>query len=141
MQRLHEEDLSGHLLGQTLDMYQHICIPATLDVAKDRALSSPPHLLGHYRDGLFWPARFGRDTLKRFERRLGSLQAAGQLQQRPAPAEGNLIKRSWIEVVDALSLARDPSREPVDFFLDTAYTEKQRTNGCEGRNPDPPRNH
>jgi phage terminase large subunit-like protein len=26
---------------------------------------------------------------------MGSQEAAGQLQQRPAPAEGNIIKRSW----------------------------------------------
>jgi phage terminase large subunit-like protein len=44
---------------------------------------------------LLWPERFGREELEALKHSLGSYAAAGQLQQRPAPAEGGIFKRHW----------------------------------------------
>ncbi|MEP7355346.1 MAG: hypothetical protein ABI824_19110 [Acidobacteriota bacterium] len=44
---------------------------------------------------LLWPARFGADELVSLKRSLGSYAASGQLQQRPSPAEGGMLKRNW----------------------------------------------
>jgi predicted phage terminase large subunit-like protein len=44
---------------------------------------------------LLWPARFDAEAVERLKRTLGSYAAAGQLQQRPAPAEGGILKRHW----------------------------------------------
>ena len=44
---------------------------------------------------LLWPERFGPKEIDDLKRSLGSYAAAGQLQQRPSPAEGGMIKRHW----------------------------------------------
>lgn len=125
MQRLHEEDLSGHLLASAPESYQHICIPASIDLEQDRKALMPPELIKNYTNNLFWASRFSKAILLDYNKRLGEVQAAGQLQQRPAPAEGNLVKRNWFEILDPANVTRNIQNEPIDFFLDTAYTEKQ----------------
>lgn len=124
MQRLHEQDLTGHLMDPKLgrpEEHEHICIPAEYDPV----MVSPPELSKYYTNNLFWVSRFGVATLKAYLKALGSLQYAGQLNQRPVPPEGNLFKRVWFEIVDAESVVRDPTESPMEFILDTAYTEKQ----------------
>ena len=44
---------------------------------------------------LLWPHRIDRESLAGMQRSLGSYGSAGQLQQRPAPAEGAILKRRW----------------------------------------------
>ena len=44
---------------------------------------------------LLWPERYGPKEIEEAKRSLGSYAAAGQLQQRPSPAEGGMIKRHW----------------------------------------------
>lgn len=119
MQRLHEEDLTGHLMAQRPEDHQQICMPARLD----EQILSPPDLKSYYVNGLFWPSRFSDATIRSFEKSLGSLQAAGQLGQRPAPLEGNMVKRVWFRIVKPYDL-RKPANQAINFFLDTAYTEK-----------------
>lgn len=124
MQRLHQDDTSGLLMDKKKgrpDQHTHICIPGELD----REVLSPPELEKYYTDGLFWPSRFSKQTLEGFKKMLGSLQYAGQVGQRPAPPEGNLVKREWFEIKKANLIVRDSNKSPVFFFLDTAYTEKQ----------------
>lgn len=124
MQRLHEEDICGHLLdpekGRPED-HQHICIPGEYD----ENIVNPPELKKYYRDGLFWVTRFNRGTLNAYMKALGSLQYAGQIQQIPAPPEGGIWKRNWFEIVEPHDITRDPLHQPINFILDTAYTEKQ----------------
>lgn len=124
MQRLNEEDLTGHLMsaktGRPED-HNHICIPGELD----EKILRPVDLKQYYTNGLFWPTRFNPKALKTFKKTLGSLQYAGQIGQRPAPPEGNIVKSKWFEIMPAILAKRDPERCPIIFFLDTAYTEKQ----------------
>lgn len=123
-QRLNERDLTGYLMdkkkGRPEDHF-HVCIPGELD----RQVLSPPELESFYTNGLFWPTRFSIQTLNAFKKSLGELQYAGQVGQRPAPREGNLVKRGWFEMMPATLAIRDPQSCPIMFFLDTAYTEKQ----------------
>jgi predicted phage terminase large subunit-like protein len=126
MQRLHEEDLCGHLLdpeyGRPED-YQHICIPGTYD----ENILTPPELKEFYdEDGLFWSTRFNHNTLKAYKKALGELQYAGQIQQVPSPPEGSIWKRDWFEIIEAHELIRHEWKEPTYFIMDTAYTEKQK---------------
>lgn len=123
-QRLHEMDLSGFLMNPKVgrpEDHLHICIPATYS----EKIVNPPELKQFYRNGLFWSSRFHRKALDQFKKSLGSLQYAGQLEQLPAPPEGNLVKRDWFEIKRAKDVSRNPDHEPIVFFLDTAYTEKQ----------------
>ncbi|MEP7354202.1 MAG: hypothetical protein ABI824_13320 [Acidobacteriota bacterium] len=92
MQRCHERDLSGHLIEQ--GGFEHLCLPAEYEVTKavtSIGWSDPRTEPGQ----LLWPERFGPDELASLKRSLGSYGAAGQLQQRPSPAEGGLFKRHW----------------------------------------------
>ncbi|NBQ36875.1 MAG: hypothetical protein EBU42_04640, partial [Synechococcus sp.] len=44
---------------------------------------------------LLWPERFGEEEVAELEKTLGPYGAAGQLQQRPQPAGGGIVKRGW----------------------------------------------
>jgi predicted phage terminase large subunit-like protein len=93
MQRVHESDLSGHVLEQ--GGYEHLALPAEYDptsaVATGIGWVDPRDAEGE----LLWPERFGPDALADLKVRLGSYKAAGQLQQRPSPAGGGVIRREW----------------------------------------------
>jgi predicted phage terminase large subunit-like protein len=92
MQRVHERDLTGHILEQ--GGWDHLCLPAEYE-GRRRATSigwvDPRQTAGE----LLWPDRFGHTEIAKLKKILGSYAAAGQLQQRPSPAEGGLIKKSW----------------------------------------------
>jgi predicted phage terminase large subunit-like protein len=93
MQRVHEDDLSGHLLAQ--GGYEHLCLPAEYEAGRSMITSigwSDPRTVD---EELLWPERFGVTEIETLKRSMGSYAAAGQLQQRPAPAEGGLFKRHW----------------------------------------------
>jgi predicted phage terminase large subunit-like protein len=83
---------------------------------------------------LLWPERFGHREVASLKSNLGSWRAAGQLQQRPEPAGGGIIKRvHWQlwppegEEVDELGQPIKPAAfPPMDYILaslDSAYTE------------------
>ena len=98
MQRLHQSDLVGHVLERQPDEWTVLCLPARYE-------HDHPHVyIGDKRttDGeLLWPARVDEAEIVKLERALGSYGAAGQLQQRPAPREGGMFKRSWFSIVPA----------------------------------------
>ncbi len=98
MQRLHEDDLVGHVLGRG-DEWTHLCLPARYEHDHPAVWARDPRK----EDGaLLWPKRMGEVEVARLEQSLGSYGAAGQLQQRPAPREGGMFKRAWFPVVDAV---------------------------------------
>lgn len=93
MQRGHEEDLSGYLLGQ--GGWEHLCLPARFESEHGCSTSigwSDPRI----EDGeLLHPARVPEAELDAMERDLGAA-APGQLQQRPTKAGGEIFKEtSW----------------------------------------------
>ena len=88
MQRLHEDDATGHLLEQ--GGYEHLCLPAEYEPDHPFVWPQDPRIEP---GELLWPGHFGPDAIKELKIRLGSYRSAGQLQQRPAPAEGIMFKR------------------------------------------------
>ena len=120
-QRLAENDLTGHILSKDIGEWTHLCLPMRYE--PDRSfVSSIGWKDPRAGDGeLLWPDRFGDAEVKRLERTLGPFASAGQLQQRPEPAGGGVIKREWWQLWDEASFP------PMDFIvasLDTAYTIK-----------------
>jgi predicted phage terminase large subunit-like protein len=102
MQRLHEEDLTGYLLER--GDWHHLCLPATYEPShpfvypESVTLPSGWELAGDRRKGegeLLEPVRLGHEKLAELLKEQGSYGYAGQLQQRPAPAEGGMFKRHW----------------------------------------------
>jgi predicted phage terminase large subunit-like protein len=104
MQRLHEEDLTGHLLGK--GDFVHVRFPMRYEAARaprqgEKVAYVPDPLDERTKDGeLLWPALFDEGRVRALEISLGD-KAAGQLQQRPAPEGGRLFKREWFKIVDA----------------------------------------
>lgn len=120
-QRLAEDDLTGHILSKDVGDWTHLCLPMKYE--PERAFTTvigwndPRTEPGE----LLWPDRFGDSEVLHLEKTLGPFAAAGQLQQRPEPAGGGVIKREWWQ------LWEDNSFPPMDYIvasLDTAYTTK-----------------
>ena len=92
-QRLHESDLTGDLLAT--GGYEYLCLPAEFEPERrcttSLGWSDPRKEAGE----LLWPERHPADYLERLKRELGSYRYAGQCQQRPSPAEGGILKRTW----------------------------------------------
>jgi predicted phage terminase large subunit-like protein len=98
MQRVHERDVSGHILARELD-YEHLLLPMEYEAATSRVMptgTADPRTA----DGeLLWPARFSGPVVEALKRSMGAYAAAGQLQQRPVPREGGLFRRHWFDIV------------------------------------------
>lgn len=105
-QRFHEEDISGHIINSDLEEewtklilpmeYEPIrrCFTIPLASTKDKIWHDPREKDGE----LLWPERFGEKEVKELKRSLKTAyNIAGQLQQRPAPEEGGIIKKSWFK--------------------------------------------
>jgi len=124
MQRLHERDLSGHLLER--GGFTHLCLPARYEPRHPFCWPDDPR----QQDGeLLWPAQIPEPELARIEQTMGSFRAAGQLQQRPAAAEGALLKRAWWRFYPPEDVARDrigllPRFEQIVASWDTAFEDK-----------------
>ena len=91
-QRIHDGDLTGHLLSE--GGWDHLMLPAEYE--SHRACSTSIGWTDP-RTGegeLLWPERFGPDELAALKRTLG-YAASGQLQQRPAPPDGGLLNPAW----------------------------------------------
>jgi predicted phage terminase large subunit-like protein len=120
MQRLHERDISGHILND-IKGWEHICIPAEWD-GKHRKT-----ILGAYdprkvKGELICPERFGEKEITMLKQLLGSYGSAGQLQQDPTPSGGGILKTKYFGLWSA-----DDGLPPFEYILqsyDCAFTEK-----------------
>lgn len=126
-QRLHEDDLTGDILKKKGDRIFHINLPATI-TEKTKGVVSPQEYLSFYTwidgTGYLDPIRLDQETLNDFRDELGTYGYTAQYDQNPTSEEGGIIKRSWITVHNPNDVMRDRQKEPIHFFLDTAYTEK-----------------
>lgn len=119
MQRLNENDPTGHLLSKKGKRVKHICLPAEL---KDGVL--PAKYEAFYVDGLLDPDRLPYDVLEEQLADLGASNYAGQFSQKPAPAKGAIWQRWFIEIEDKVF----PKRHMFKQFgndWDTAFTDKE----------------
>lgn len=103
MQRLHERDVSGVALSLKLG-YEHLMLPMEFEPERRCRTSIGFEDPRTSERELLFPERFPRATLDRDYQALGQYAVAGQMQQRPAPREGGLFKRSWFPIVDSAPL-------------------------------------
>jgi len=150
-QRLSEEDLTGHILSKDMGEWTHLCLPmryewrrhsatrigwedprglsedgdSLIEITDDgeRIPVSPEAQieLENRENSLLWPDRFGEPEVAILEKQLGPWAAAGQLQQRPEPKGGGIIKREWWQPWESASY---PNMDLIIATLDTAYTAK-----------------
>jgi predicted phage terminase large subunit-like protein len=96
-QRLHEDDLSGHLLEQ--GGWHHLNFPAIAD--DDQKIPVGPNQFHLRKTGeVLHPEREPQEALDQLKRELGSHVFTAQYQQMPVPAGGHLIERKWVHYYD-----------------------------------------
>ena len=104
-QRAHEKDLTGHVLSKHDSEWVHLMLPLEYEPARACVTVALPSTSGKpWRDPRtkagesLWGGRWGEKEIKRMKSALGSEYAvAGQLQQRPAPEAGGIIKKAWFQ--------------------------------------------
>jgi len=104
MQRLHVDDLSGHLIKRggwkvvTWPMRYEVARPASED---DPGFTPDPSDPRRVAGELFFPALVPEDKVRQLELDLGPWDAQAQLQQQPSLKGGGLFQRGWFKFLDA----------------------------------------
>ncbi|WP_265030001.1 phage terminase large subunit [Wolbachia endosymbiont (group A) of Philonthus cognatus] len=124
MHRLHQEDLTGHLLSKPKNIWHHICLPMisenkqviysikkpmppvpVIRVAQHCATrrlynkpASPVRILYSREEGqLLYPLDGGKEEVEIIKAELGSYAFAAQYQQNPLPLSSGIIKPEWLK--------------------------------------------
>lgn len=119
MTRWHEDDLAGRLLQIEPDKWEVISFPAIKESDGDE---QDPRQTGE----ALWPGMHSLDTLESI-RRKSERTFISLYQQRPAPEEGNIIKKQWFKY---FFLDELPAGSTVDFYTDTAYGKENSDNSA-----------
>jgi len=99
MQRLHQNDPTGHLLAKKKKKIKHICLPG--EIKNYYKFLKPQEWDKYYSDdGLFDINRLDWDTLEDLEMDLGQYGYSGQIGQNPVPAGGGMFKVDHIQVLN-----------------------------------------
>jgi len=130
MQRTRTNDLTGHLMDKKEQKWILFKVPMEAEgVAGYNAMED----LGvnmyegvcvddpRKRGELMFPERFPQKVIDAWKEDLGEYGSAGQLQQRPAPLGGGIIKKSYWQIWDSKKPL--PSAEHVFISWDTAFTD------------------
>lgn len=121
-QRIGENDLTGHIIENEFEGWTHLCLPGRYEPERSYFTSigwkDPRTEPGE----LLWPERFSEDSLKRLEISMGPWIFAGQIQQRPEPKGGGIIKREWWKLYEGENY---PKMDFIIATLDGAYTEER----------------
>ncbi len=108
MQRLHQKDLTGHVLDE--GGWVHICIPGIAEHDETIVFPRSGRVVKRKTGDLLWPERFDEEHMTLLKKKLGSNGFAGQIQQRPTALEGGMVKRAWVKFwVTALESDDDPA--------------------------------
>lgn len=117
MTRWHEDDLAGRILAREADRWEVVSIPAICEVENDGGISKR-----HVGEAL-WEGRHSLERLLAAQQRSPRVFTA-LYQQHPTADGGNIIKSAWFEKMSEADFLRHRRNEPINFFLDTAYTDK-----------------
>src|SRR6056297_219151 len=122
MQRLHERDVAGYILGEGLP-YEHLCLPMEFEPERRCTTSigfSDPRTKP---DELLFPERFPDSVVSEYKgdgdsAGMGEYAYAGQMQQRPAPRTGGFFDWEKLKVTN-----KPPEVERIIRYWDKAGTE------------------
>jgi predicted phage terminase large subunit-like protein len=101
MQRLHEDDLVGHV--RSLEPWKMIRFPAIAEEDETHAIKTPYGTRPFQRRAgeALHPEREPLDVLNHIRETLGEYNFACQYQQSPAPLGGGLVKAEWFKTYTA----------------------------------------
>jgi predicted phage terminase large subunit-like protein len=97
MQRLHEDDLVGHVLAQ--EDWEVVSFPAIAEAGEAHEIETiwgARRFIRRQGEALH-PDREPLEVLGRIRRTIGEYNFAGQYQQSPAPLGGGLVKAEWFK--------------------------------------------
>ncbi|HLZ46569.1 MAG TPA: phage terminase large subunit [Gemmatimonadales bacterium] len=122
MQRLHQADLTGHLLEE--GDWTHVALPAESEGPTRIVFPVSGRVVERADGALLWAERFTQAVLDKQRIRLGSWAYAGQFQQRPTPFGGGIFKRDWFRFYDVTPTLFDSSVASWDLaFKETKGTD------------------
>lgn len=124
MQRLHQDDLSGFLLEHEPGIWTHVRIPLVAEEDEKWVFPISGKVVERKAGEVLMSERFTPQAVE--ERRAQRVVFAGQYQQRPAPAEGNYIKRSEIRFYGGV----DPKTGSIDEKLPSHFDMKVMSVDC-----------
>jgi predicted phage terminase large subunit-like protein len=114
MQRLHEDDLAGHLLSKGGWNELRLQAKATETVRIDTGGRD----MHEFKAGqLLHEKRLPQHVLDRKLREVGSITFEAQYQQNPVPTDGNIVRREWLKYYSG-PVSRDDAQTVLS--LDTA---------------------
>ena len=110
MQRLHEDDLVGHVLEQ--EGWEHVRLPAIAEEEETHVIQSSlgSHTVHRHIGEPLHPDREPLEILEHIRYTIGEYNFAGQYQQQPAPLGGGMVKRDWFKTYV-------PGEEPALFDM------------------------
>lgn len=100
MQRLHENDLTGHLLKK--GGWDHLCLPAIAE--KDEVIEKGTIRISRMVGDFLHKERMGKFELDQAKVEVGSYGFSGQYQQKPSPEGGGEFRKEWLDYYDNLSI-------------------------------------
>jgi predicted phage terminase large subunit-like protein len=100
MQRLHQNDPSGHLLSKKKTNIKHISLPGEIQSYREQV--KPQELIQYYENELLDIQRMNWDVLKDLEADLGQYGYSGQVGQNPVPPGGGMFKVDNFNVIDSI---------------------------------------
>lgn len=128
-QRTHEKDVTGNILAKDDSRWIHLCLPMEFEKNRQcitiplRSTKGKPWKDPRKKDGeLLWPQGVNRKSLELFKTKdfhNDSYRIAGQLQQRPSPAGGGVLRSEWFK---AWKQRDFPDFEYILQSWDTALT-------------------
>ena len=121
MQRLHPDDLVGHLLERD-GAWKHLSLPAIAEVDEHFVIYDG-RIVGRKAGEALHPQRESLETLAGIRRDIGNYDFSAQYQQAPIPPEGNLVKVAWFR-----RYGEAPEKESGDLVVqswDTASKASQ----------------
>ena len=120
MQRLHQNDPSGHILSKKKENIKHISLPGEIRNYSEQV--KPVLLKQRYKKELLDPIRMPWEVLKDLEADMGQYGYAGQIGQKPTPPGGGMFKCDHFQMKHNLPA-------PVNFVKIIRYWDKAGSDG------------
>jgi len=108
-QRLHEEDLIGHLAD--IGTYE-ICELKAIAPKRETYKLSDGRKVGRKRGQALCPAHEDIETLNQIRRQIGAARFEAQYQQSPTPPDGGRVRPDWFDRHD-----KAPEREELEWII------------------------
>jgi predicted phage terminase large subunit-like protein len=105
MQRIHEDDLVGHVLATEKGEWEHLKLPMEYDPR--RAVATVLGADWRQEPGeLLCPALLDRKAVEKMKRGMGARAVSAQFDQDPAPADGSIFKKETFRFCKAEALPK-----------------------------------